>query len=437
MPRRLGDRQPGGVHREPELRVAHVEQQQCLLAVVLAAQAQGERGLLQLRGLGAGAHQPGVTAAEGDQPLVQPVVAPAVGRQVRGRGGERGPDRVVAALTLLLEPAQALLVAVVDARHAADAHQHRQGVPEVPVVVKLRGQPGHVVVADERLRQPPVVKRAEEGVMTAERVVKLVEVPVVERGPDGLPRLVLRDRVEPRLVRVGGVVAVDHLAEEPGVRERLAHRLHRLGPERRRHRVRGVKPPPARAPAEPVGHHLDHVGEHGGLVVVELDQLAVALEDRVVRAVGRPLEPAGRRRSRPAVFRRLEGGERAAHVVEHPVEHQPHAAPAGGGDQGVEVALVAKPRVDAEVVDGVVAVRLRGEHRPEQQPVAAELDRVVNPRLQPPQPVAGRLAARQRRPLRAGEAERVDLPQHGVISPGRHPITLPAPLRHRSRSRRE
>ena len=121
-------------------------------------------------------------------------------------------------------------------------------------------------------------------------------------------------------------------------------------------------------------------------------------------------------------------------MVEHPVEHQPQAALLGGGDQGIEVALVTEPRVDPEVVDGVVAVGLRGEDRPEQQPVAAELDRVVKPRRQLRQPVAGRLAARQCRPLSAGEAERVDMPQHRVISPGRHLITLPAPLGHRSDS---
>ena len=83
------DRQPGGVRGEPELGVAHVEQQQYLLAGALPADPQGERGLLKLRGLGAGANQPRVTATEPDQPLVQPVVTPAVGRQV-GRKGRKG-----------------------------------------------------------------------------------------------------------------------------------------------------------------------------------------------------------------------------------------------------------------------------------------------------------------------------------------------------------
>ena len=193
----------------------------------------------------------------------------------------------------------------------------------------------------------------------------------------------------------------------------------RLGPERRRDRVGGVEPPAARPAAEPVAHHLDDVAEHGGLVVVELDELVVALEHRVV-AVGGALEPARGGRRRAAVQRGLERREPPADVVEHAVQDQPQPALVGRGDQGVEVGLVAQPRVDPEVVDGVVPVALRREDRPEQQAVAAELDGVVQPRLQLPEPVPGRLAVRQRRPLRAGEAERIHLPQNGVITPGRH-----------------
>ena len=90
---RLRDRQPGGVHGEPELRVPSVEQQQGLLAVACAADAQRQRGRLKLLAGGAGVNQPGMAAAEADQPLVQPVVRPAVRRQVRGRGGEGGVNR--------------------------------------------------------------------------------------------------------------------------------------------------------------------------------------------------------------------------------------------------------------------------------------------------------------------------------------------------------
>jgi len=132
---------------------------------------------------------------------------------------------------------------------------------------------------------------------------------------------------------------------------------------------------------------------------------------------------------RAAVQRRLERGEPAADVVEHPVQDQPHAPRVGGRHQRVEVVLVTEPPVDPEVVHGVVAVRLRGEDRPEQQPVAAEFDRVIQPRRQPPQPVPGRLVRRQRRLLRAGEAERVHLPQDGVISPGRHPLKASGKLK--------
>ena len=77
-------------------------------------------------------------------------------------------------------------------------------------------------------------------------------------------------------------------------------------------------------------------------------------------------------------------------MVEHPVEYQPHAALVGGGHERVEIGIVTEPPVDPEVVDRVVPVRLRCEDRPEEQPVAAELDRVVQPRFQLRQPVPDR-----------------------------------------------
>ena len=195
----------------------------------------------------------------------------------------------------------------------------------------------------------------------------------------------------------------------------------RLGPERGRDRVGGVEPPAACPAAEPVLHHLDHVAEHRGLVVVELDELAVALEHRVV-AVGGALEPARGGRPGAAVQRGLERREPPADVVEHAVEDQPQPALVGRRHQRVEVGLVAQPGVDPEVVGGVVPVALRREDRPEQQAVAAELDGVVQPRLELPQPVPGGLAVGQGRSLRAGEAERIHLPQNGVITPGRHSV---------------
>ncbi len=118
--------------------------------------------------------------------------------------------------------------------------------------------------------------------------------------------------------------------------------------------------------------------------MVELDELVMALEHRVVAAVGGGFEPAGGGRLRAAVQRGLERGEATADVVEYAVEDQPQPARVRGGDEGVEVALVAESRVDPEVVDRVVPVRLRGEYRPEEQAVAAELDGVVQPRVQLP-----------------------------------------------------
>jgi hypothetical protein len=61
--RRLGDRQPAGVHAELVRLVAHVEQQQHLLPRPLAANPQRHRRRAELLRRGAGTDQPRVAAA--------------------------------------------------------------------------------------------------------------------------------------------------------------------------------------------------------------------------------------------------------------------------------------------------------------------------------------------------------------------------------------
>jgi hypothetical protein len=124
-----------------------------------------------------------VAAAEADEPLVQAVGRPALRRQFVRAGREGRADLVVAAFSLLLDAAEGLLVAVVDARYAAGGHQHGQRVTEMAFVGQLAGQPGDVVVPGERLRHHAV----EYLVVPAERPGQLEEVPVVQGAPDRLP----------------------------------------------------------------------------------------------------------------------------------------------------------------------------------------------------------------------------------------------------------
>ena len=117
---------------------------------------------------------------------------------------------------------------------------------------------------------------------------------------------------------------------------------------------------------------------------------------------------------------------RAADVIEHTIKDDPQAAAAGLGDQVVEVILVTQPGIDLEVVDGVVTVGLGGEDRPEQQARAAELDGIVQPPRQLPQPVPDGLPGRRLGLLGSGEAQRVHVPEDGVLGPRRHPSTIAA-----------
>ena len=74
-------------------------------------------------------------------------------------------------------------------------------------------------------------------------------------------------------------------------------------------------------------------------------------------------------------------------MVEDTVEQQPHTPLPAGVDQGVEVGVVTQARIDLEVVDRVVAVAAGGEDRAEQQAIATPGNQVIEPPLQPWQPV--------------------------------------------------
>nr|BFE80638.1 hypothetical protein GCM10020093_032390 [Planobispora longispora] len=104
-------------------------------------------------------------------------------------------------------------------------------------------------------------------------------------------------------------------------------------------------------------------------------------------------------------------------MVEHPVQEHAQAPVAGGGDQPVEVGVVAEPGIDAEVVDRVVAVGLRVEDRAQLQARAAQLDGVVEPVLQVPQAVPYRLGGGEGGGFGAGEPERVHVPPDRVVGP--------------------
>ena len=96
----------------------------------------------------------------------------------------------------------------------------------------------------------------------------------------------------------------------------------------------------------------------------------------------------------------LERREAPANVVEHPVQQQPDAPLAAPRDQVAEVLFGTEPGIDAKVVHGVVAVRFAGENRPEGQPVAAQIDQVIQPRPDPAQPMRGRRRRARRAPRR-------------------------------------
>ncbi len=146
-------------------------------------------------------------------------------------------------------------------------------------VIELARKARHVMIADEGLGNEGV----EQGIVAVERPGELKEIAVVERAPDRLPQLVLRHGVDTACLDEGGIVAVDDLAEEIGVRMLRAHFRQHARPKSRRNGVGGVEPPAGRAAVEPMDHDLGDEFLHLGRVVVEDEELRMALEGRGLR----------------------------------------------------------------------------------------------------------------------------------------------------------
>src|SRR5690606_36330509 len=224
-------------------------------------------------------------------------------------------------------------------------------------------------------------------------------------------------RVEPAPLDDLRIVAVDDLAHEPGIGEPCPDALDDRPPELRRDGVSGVKSPAVYAALQPVGHDVGDVGGDLGFGVVQRDEAVVALE---CAQIG--VEPLPVRGLVAFGGDGREPGEASPDMVEDTVEQDTDALLRRLGKESLQVVLVAEPGVDPVVVNGVVAMSLRGEHRPEREPIAAEPDKVVEPAAEPPQP------SRRRPALAApaltvpagygpGEAEGIDMPPDGVLGP--------------------
>ena len=187
---------------------------------------------------------------------------------------ELGTNGVVPAEALLLHAPVPPLVARVHAWRARDGQEHDQGMFDVARIGDLTGDAGDVVVPDERHRH----ERLDERVVATQRVVEFVEVAVVEAAPDGLPQLVLGDRVERGGLHDRRVVAVNHLADEPGVgnstRAPGGARGPRTGPEPRMRRPAASRRRRGAASATSRRRVVDDVR----VVVVQRDQTVVTLE---------------------------------------------------------------------------------------------------------------------------------------------------------------
>ena len=250
--------------------------------------------------------------------------------------------------------------------------QHRQRrAARWRASVEPAGQPGDVVVADEGLRQeaPRPSRRAGRRACASSN-----RLPSFERAPDRLPQLVLGDRVDAGLGDVAGVVAVDHLADEPDVRVPLAHPRQHPPPERRAARRRRRRAARRRrrgrtSASSPRRRGRRPRGRRGrARPARRAPRSRGSRTRRGPSAAGRRGTTPPRREPGPCSSTSPEPREAAADVVEDAVEQHPDAPRRGRRRSGAAgPASVPSRGSTREVVDGVVAVGLR-TRRPARAP---------------------------------------------------------------------
>ena len=169
---------------------------------------------------------------------------------------------------------------------------------------------------------------------------------------------------------------MDHLAENPRIRVCGFDLRQHARPERARHGIRGVEAPAGGSAIQPMAHHMGHIVN--GLVsrMVQRHQIPVPLEhiqsgfaiitdmradQTMPRVVGRIQASGG------LVKRRLNGRMIAAHVIEHAIQHHLQSHVPAGRDKLIERGIPAQSHIDMHMVERVVSMRRRLEHRTQQQ----------------------------------------------------------------------
>ena len=328
-----------------------------------------------------------------------------------------GPAR----LALLAE-----LVPIVEAGYAAAEDHGRDGERVVRVGVVEAAVDPHLVVVAQKVEHGEVSVHV---LVAAVRVRQLPVVVVVERGPQRLGQLVVGAAVQQPGAHVGVVVAVHELAEQRAVGLGGSARLVELPPKVRRHLVRDIEPPPV--DVRPLGRHpepaaVHDVRAHVRVLVVQLGQTHVAFPTRDLRAAAGKLPrapvPVPVLRLPPVPHHVLRREVIAAGVVEHAVDDHPNPQTVARVHHGPESLHGSEPRVQLEVIRGVVPVAKivrRAHERTEVEHRAPEPREVLDPSLVYELQQTRALGELPGRALAAAKAERLDRVHHALAEPAR------------------
>ena len=320
-------------------------------------------------------------------------------------------------------PARTPLAAVVHRRHPGHRKQHAiQRIQLAGITQRTRYPIDIVVVREVRHRQLAVDAIGAEH--PVERKRNLKQILVRNRRPQTLVALIIGGPVQHPRPRDPAIIPADHLPHQPHV---LAQPVRLTGQRRQKslaQHIRSIQPQTRNSKLlVPHAHRREQVFANLRVVRVELHQIEIARPPLVGKRIAL-LACAGEIEIKPVPIGRilsvgndiLKRPKLPTHMVEHRVQDQPHVSTrefVGQPPHGVEVA---QPAVDREIVDGVVPMRRRLEHRTKLQRGDAQTVQIVQPlghRVEAGDGRAGEVVARRS----AARAERIHVIHHIVIGP--------------------
>ena len=154
---------------------------------------------------------------------------------------------------------------------------------------------------------------------------------------------------------------MDHFSKNPRFGVMGTNSRQDAHPKIRPHRIRGVEPPAVNPTGQPMLHCRHRVVNCLVSAVIEANQSGMPFKysgSGTTRRVPVNIEQSGVVALWPLSQHPTQRGVLHTNVAKDPIEEDSQSTPLTGGNKSVEILVSAQPRIDAEMIDGVIPVCL-------------------------------------------------------------------------------